>query len=93
MWSSTVIVKLNDQWLYNLTDVGEFGVASGSKIFTATATNNVICFDSVSDLGDKIKYAWIGSWIDNVTLAKITTSPTSNSTKATNTTNTKNITK
>lgn len=91
MWSSTVIVNLNNQWLYNLTDVGEFGVAWGSKIFTAASIKNAICFDSVYDLGDKIKYPWIGPCIDNVTLVKITTSPTPSNTTNT-TTNTSNNT-
>jgi hypothetical protein len=91
MWFSTVIVKLNNQWLYNLTNVGEFTVASGSKNFTAASVKNVICFDSVYDLGDKIKYAWIGPCIDNVTLVKTMTSPTpSNSTNTTTNTNTTN---
>lgn len=94
MWSSTVIVNLNNQWLYNLTDLGEFAVVSGSKIFTATSVKNAICFDSVFDVGDKIKYPWIGPCIDNITLVKITTSPTpSNTTNSTtNTTNNTNTT-
>lgn len=88
LWSSTVIVNLNNQWLYNLTDIGEFAVVSGSKIFTAASVKNAICFDSVFDLGNKLKYAWIGPCIDNVTLYKITTSPTpSTNTTSTNTSN------
>ena len=76
MWSSTVIVKINNQWLYNLTDLREFSVVSGSKVFTAASVKNAICFDSVYEIGNKIKYPWIAPCIDNVTLIKIPTSPT-----------------
>jgi hypothetical protein len=101
MWSSTVIVNINNQWLYNLTDIGEFEVVSGSKTFTAGAVKNVICFESVFELGNILKYGWIGPCIDNVTLVKITNSLTpsdstnttnTNSTSTTNTTNTSNTT-
>jgi hypothetical protein len=99
MWSSTVIVNINNQWLYNLTDIGEFEVVSGSKTFTAGAVKNVICFESVFELGNILKYGWIGPCIDNVTLVKIpsnltpsnsTNTTNTNSTSTTNTTNTTN---
>ena len=71
MTYSTIIVKINNKWRYNLTALGEFAVVNGSTIFKAVSMKNSVCFDSVFNVGNKILYPWIGPCLDNITLIKI----------------------
>jgi hypothetical protein len=84
---STIIVKINNVWLYNLTALNQFKVAKGSGQFTADVVQNIICFDSAYKVGNMLFYPYIGPCIDNVTLIKFSSPLTPNSSNSSSITN------